>query len=56
MLLDLENGRPMELEVILGNMLKRAKEFDIEAPIINTVYELLKLEKWKMDGAGVPST
>jgi 2-dehydropantoate 2-reductase len=55
MLLDLENGRPLELEVILGNMLKRAKELGVEAPIINTVYELLKLEKWKMQRAAVPN-
>jgi 2-dehydropantoate 2-reductase len=56
MLLDLENGRPMELEVILGNMLKRAKELSVDAPIINTVYELLKLEKWKMERATVPNS
>lgn len=49
MLLDLENGRPMELEVILGNPLKRAKELGVDAPILSTVYELLKLEKWKME-------
>ena len=55
MLLDLENGRPMELEVILGNMLKRAEELGVDAPIIKTVYELLKLEKWKMEKAPVPN-
>jgi 2-dehydropantoate 2-reductase len=51
MLLDLENGRPMELEVILGNMLRRAKDLHVDTPIISTVYELLKLEKWKTDKA-----
>ena len=53
MLLDLENGRPMELEVILGNTLKRAKNLGVDAPIMNTVYELLKLEKWKMNSPPV---
>ena len=56
MLLDLENGRPMELEVILGNTLKRAKEFGVGAPIMNTVYELLKLEKWKREREAVPKS
>jgi 2-dehydropantoate 2-reductase len=56
MLLDLENGRPMEIEVILGNMLKRAKNLAVDVPIISTVYELLKLEKWKMERATVPNS
>ncbi|OKL59571.1 hypothetical protein UA08_05036 [Talaromyces atroroseus] len=49
MLLDLENGRPMELEVILGNPLKTAKELGVDAPIMTTVYKFLKLEEWKID-------
>jgi 2-dehydropantoate 2-reductase len=49
MLLDLEHGRPMELEVVLGNPLKRAKEYNVPAPILSTVYELLNLEQWRMN-------
>lgn len=49
MLLDLEHGRPMEIDVILGNPLARAAELGAEAPTIKTVYELLKLERWKME-------
>ncbi|KAI9746635.1 MAG: hypothetical protein M1818_000349 [Claussenomyces sp. TS43310] len=49
MLLDLENGRPMELEVILANPLRKAKQYGINAPILSMAYELLKLEKWKVE-------
>lgn len=37
LLLDLEHGRPMKLEVALGNPLKRAKEHNIPTPILNTL-------------------
>jgi 2-dehydropantoate 2-reductase len=49
MLLDLENRRSMELEVILGNPLKKAKEVGVDAPIMDTVYKFLKLEEWKIE-------
>ena len=43
MLLDWEAGRPMELEVILGNPVKiaRAKGFDM--PRLQSMYALLKV-------------
>lgn len=47
MLLDIENGRPMEIEVILGNVLKKANLYGLPAPNCSIVYELLKLEQWK---------
>ncbi|RDW59323.1 ketopantoate reductase family protein [Aspergillus mulundensis] len=47
MLLDLENGRPMELEVILGNALKKAQELGVNTPHMTTVHKLLKLEEWR---------
>lgn len=47
MMLDREAGRPMEIEVILGNVVRRALELDIQCPIIGSVYELLKV----VDGA-----
>ncbi|KAJ5385743.1 2-dehydropantoate 2-reductase [Penicillium cosmopolitanum] len=49
MLLDLENNRPMELEVLLGNPLRKAKQNGVSTPILSTVYELLKVEKWRID-------
>jgi len=48
MLLDREEQRPMEFEVILGDPIRRARELGVEVPIMATVYELLKLVKWKI--------
>lgn len=48
MLLDLENGRPMELDVILGNPLKKALDLGVETPCMDMVHKLLKLEEWKI--------
>ena len=43
MLLDYENKRPLEVEAILGNALKIAKENDIETPYIESIYGLLTI-------------
>ncbi|CEL11475.1 hypothetical protein ASPCAL14577 [Aspergillus calidoustus] len=48
MLLDLENGRPMEVDVILGNALAKAREVGVETPVLSVVYNLLVLEEWKI--------
>ncbi|KAL4959578.1 ketopantoate reductase family protein [Aspergillus stella-maris] len=48
MLLDLENGRPMELDVILGNALVKAKELNVDTPVMEVVLKLLRLEEWKI--------
>ncbi|KAL4951936.1 ketopantoate reductase PanE/ApbA C terminal-domain-containing protein [Aspergillus filifer] len=48
MLLDLENGRPMELDVILGNALARAKDLRVDTPVLEVVLKLLRLEEWKI--------
>lgn len=48
MLLDLENGRPMEVEVILGNALRKAKQLGVQTPVMDVVYRLLLLEEWKV--------
>ncbi|KAM7223928.1 putative 2-dehydropantoate 2-reductase [Rhypophila decipiens] len=42
MLLDWEGGRPMELEVILGNPVRIARQRGVELPRIQTMYALLK--------------
>jgi 2-dehydropantoate 2-reductase len=33
MLIDIENGRPMELEVVLGHVVKVAKEHQVNVPV-----------------------
>ncbi|RYP25331.1 hypothetical protein DL767_008453 [Monosporascus sp. MG133] len=42
MLLDWEAGRPMELEVILGNPVRIAREHGVEMPRLQSLYALLK--------------
>ncbi|KAI0395259.1 2-dehydropantoate 2-reductase [Xylariaceae sp. FL0594] len=42
MLLDWEAGRPMELEVILGNPVRIAREAGVEMPKLQTLYALLR--------------
>jgi len=49
MLLDKENKRPMEFEVILGNPIRRGKELGVPTPVMTTVYELLKLASWSIE-------
>jgi 2-dehydropantoate 2-reductase len=39
--IDLENGRPLEIEWISGAARRLAKEFGIDAPINSTLYALL---------------
>lgn len=43
MLLDWEAGRPMELEVILGNPVKIARSKGLEMPRLQSMYALLKV-------------
>lgn len=42
MLLDWEAGRPLELEVILGNPVRIARDRGVEMPRLQTLYALLK--------------
>ncbi|KAM3452570.1 hypothetical protein MY3296_004459 [Beauveria thailandica] len=48
MLVDLENQRPLELEVILGALLKVANEKGVSTPILTQVYALLTQVQWKL--------
>jgi len=50
MLLDYENKRPMEVEAILGNALRIAKEKNISVPHIESLYGLLSLINSKNTG------
>lgn len=47
MLLDAEHGRPMEIEVILGTAVRKAKEGGVNAFHCESVYYLLKALQWK---------
>lgn len=64
MLHDLRNGRPMEIECILGNPVRCARRLGVSAPILSVVYKLIRgkqfgilesagkisvPEKWSMD-------
>ncbi|KAI8062882.1 2-dehydropantoate 2-reductase [Gongronella butleri] len=42
MLLDYERKQPMEVEAILGNALRKAREKDVDVPYLQTVYDLCK--------------
>lgn len=53
MLLDRENGRPMEFEVILGHPIAVAREKGVNVPIMSTVYEMLTLVRWKSEKGDV---
>ncbi len=48
MLLDFENGQPMETEAILGNALRAARRLNIAAPHLESVYALMKLRELKL--------
>ncbi len=49
MLLDFENGHPMETEAILGNAVRVAKQAGISSPYLDSVYALMKLRELKLD-------
>lgn len=42
MMVDVQKGNPIELEVILGNPLRIAKNLGVPAPILTVLYNLLK--------------
>ncbi|MDD5320945.1 MAG: 2-dehydropantoate 2-reductase [Methylococcales bacterium] len=48
MLLDYENGHPMETEAILGNAVRAAKRSGIECPHLESVYALMKLRELQL--------
>ncbi|CEP62625.1 ketopantoate reductase family protein LALA0_S05e09802g [Lachancea lanzarotensis] len=48
MRVDVKKGNPVELEVILGNLLKVAGELGVETPILTVVYNLLKVVQFRL--------
>jgi len=43
--IDLENGRPMELEPIIGSIVDRAKIYHVNIPRLEMIYTLLKINQ-----------
>lgn len=39
---DLMNGRPLEVEVLLGTPMRKARELGVGAPVLNTFYSITK--------------
>ncbi|CAM9020977.1 unnamed protein product [Wickerhamomyces anomalus] len=48
MRVDVKKGNPIELEVILGNLLVVADELKVSAPTLKILYELLKVVQFKL--------
>jgi len=48
MLLDYENGQPMETEAIIGNAVRAGKRLGISSPHLESVYALMKLRELKL--------
>lgn len=48
MLVDVKKGNPIELEVILGNLLTVAKELRVDTPKLSLIYELLKVVQYRL--------
>jgi 2-dehydropantoate 2-reductase len=52
MALDYENGRPMEIEAILGNTVRVARKHGVATPILETLYALAKMVERKLEAVG----
>ncbi len=48
MLVDFEAGRPMEVEAIVGGILRRAQEKGIQTPRLSLIYALLRVIQRKL--------
>ncbi|KAJ0381916.1 hypothetical protein COL922a_013588 [Colletotrichum nupharicola] len=47
MQVDAIRGRPMEIEVILGNPIRTARRFGVATPTLVVLYNLLKAKQWQ---------
>ncbi|KAK3676232.1 hypothetical protein LTR78_003982 [Recurvomyces mirabilis] len=56
MLVDWDEGRPMELEVILGNPLRMAREKGVVMPRVESMYALLKVMQQNRDRKSVKNS
>ncbi len=50
MALDYENGRPLEIEAILGNVVRAGRKHGIPMPVLETVYALAHMVDAKLRG------
>ena len=48
MALDLEHGRPMEIEAILGNVVRTAREHAVSIPTLEAIYAIAKMVEHKV--------
>ncbi|AQZ17961.1 hypothetical protein BZL39_M05200 [Zygosaccharomyces parabailii] len=48
MLVDVKKGNPIELEAILGNLLRVSKELEVDAPVLKFLYDLLKVVQYRL--------
>lgn len=48
MRVDVKKGNPIELEVILGNLLQVAKELNVDVPVLTVLYNLLKVVQFRL--------
>jgi 2-dehydropantoate 2-reductase len=48
MALDYENGRPMEIEVILGNTVRAGRREKVAIPALETLYALMKMLEFRL--------
>jgi 2-dehydropantoate 2-reductase len=48
MLVDVDKGNPMEVEVVLGNALRVAREKGVQTPLLDTTYRFLKLTQARL--------
>ncbi|VEU23578.1 DEKNAAC104636 [Brettanomyces naardenensis] len=54
MRVDVKKGNPIELEAILGNLLRVAKELNVETPYLQILYNLLKAVQFRLkEGKGM---
>ena len=45
---DMKEGRPLEVEVILGTPVKKARELGMDVPVLNAVYALTNAVDWRL--------
>lgn len=49
MALDFENGRRMEIEAIIGNVVRAARERDVSVPTLDAIYRIAKMVEAKVN-------
>lgn len=48
MMVDIEHGRMMEIETIVGNPLRIAEKLNVKCPHLHTIYWLLKMDQYRI--------